>query len=98
MIENVILVDENDLETGRMEKLQAHISGALHRAVSVFVFNGGGQLLLQQRAAVKYHSAGKWSNTCCTHPRPGESNLAAARRRLKEEMGLDCELFYWNNI
>jgi len=95
MIDEVILVDENDRETGTMEKMRAHRKGALHRAVSVFIFNGAGELLLQQRAAGKYHSPGKWSNTCCSHPRPGETELAAARRRLNEEMGMDCELIKW---
>ncbi|MDO3642923.1 MAG: isopentenyl-diphosphate Delta-isomerase [Mucilaginibacter sp.] len=98
MEEEVILVDENDNELGRMEKMQAHKVGALHRAVSVFIFNGGGQLLLQKRAAEKYHSPGKWSNTCCTHPRPGEASIDAARRRLNEEMGMDCGLTAWGTL
>lgn len=98
MLEEVILVDENDTELGKMEKLQAHITGALHRAVSVFIFNGGGQLLLQKRAAGKYHSPGKWSNTCCTHPRPGETNANAAQRRLFEEMGINCKLIAWCDL
>ncbi len=92
--ENVILVDKNDNVLGIMEKVAAHQLGQLHRAFSVFVFNNKGQLLLQQRAHDKYHSAGKWSNTCCSHPRPGEQNIEAAKRRLKEEMGLECELRY----
>jgi len=92
MTENVILVDENDVELGVAEKMEAHLTGALHRAVSVFIFNGNGELLLQRRAQGKYHSPGKWSNTCCTHPRLGELTLDAARRRLKEEMGIDSEL------
>lgn len=94
MIEKVILVDENDLQTGLMEKMEAHLSGRLHRAFSVFIFNSSGELLLQQRAIDKYHSGGKWTNTCCSHPRQGEETLAAAKRRLKEEMGLVCELTY----
>lgn len=98
MTEQVILVDENDLEIGAMEKMEAHKTGVLHRAISVFIFNGEGQLLLQLRAAGKYHSPGKWSNTCCSHPRPGETNIAAARRRLNEEMGLDCELVDWCSL
>ena len=96
--ENVILVDENDNMLGTMEKMAAHRLGKLHRAFSVFIFNHQGQLLLQQRAYDKYHSAGKWSNTCCSHPRLGEQNFDAANRRLKEEMGLDCELFYGFNF
>ncbi|HWS52517.1 MAG TPA: isopentenyl-diphosphate Delta-isomerase, partial [Pyrinomonadaceae bacterium] len=67
-------------------------AGALHRAFSVFVFDGRGRLLLQKRAAGKYHSAGLWSNTACGHPRPGEATAEAARRRLREEMNFDCEL------
>ncbi|HZI18512.1 MAG TPA: isopentenyl-diphosphate Delta-isomerase [Pyrinomonadaceae bacterium] len=90
--ERVILVDEQDREMGSCEKLRAHLDGALHRAFSVFVFDAAGRLLLQKRAHGKYHSGGLWSNTACGHPRPGEETAAAARRRLREEMSLDCEL------
>ena len=90
--EELILVDAHDRELGAGEKLQVHLAGALHRAFSVFVFDRVGRLLMQKRAAGKYHSAGLWSNTACGHPRPGEATEAAARRRLREEMGLDCEL------
>ncbi len=75
-----------------MDKMEAHRKGTLHRAISVFVFNEAGELLLQRRALTKYHSPGKWSNTCCTHPRLNETPSAAAGRRLKEEMGLVCDL------
>jgi isopentenyl-diphosphate delta-isomerase len=75
-----------------MEKMEAHEKGLLHRAFSVFIFNGKGELLLQQRALTKYHSAGLWTNTCCSHPRPNETVLNAAKRRLTEEMGLNCEV------
>lgn len=92
MEDRVILVDEHDTEVGTSEKLRAHELGLLHRALSIFIFNTNGDLLLQKRAAHKYHSAGLWSNTCCSHPRPGESILAAAHRRLQEEMGFDCPL------
>ncbi|WP_237028636.1 isopentenyl-diphosphate Delta-isomerase [Pedobacter steynii] len=92
MEEEVILVNSNDQPIGTMPKLQAHIEGKLHRAFSVFIFNRSGELLLQQRALDKYHSAGKWTNTCCSHPRPGEETILAAKRRLKEEMGMECEL------
>lgn len=92
MEEQVILVDEQDRVVGASEKLCAHREGALHRAFSVFVFDARGRLLLQQRAHDKYHSGGLWSNTACGHPRPGEETSAAARRRLREEMNLDCEL------
>ena len=90
--EQLILVDAEDRELGAGEKLQVHRSGALHRAFSVFVFDRRGRLLMQRRAPGKYHSAGLWSNTACGHPRPGEATAAAARRRLREEMGLDCKL------
>lgn len=90
-MEQVILVDQHDHQTGVMEKMEAHRKGVLHRAISVVVFNSKGELLLQQRALNKYHSAGLWTNTCCSHPRPGESTHDAARRRLKEEMGIDLQ-------
>lgn len=93
-IEEVILVNENDEPIGTMEKLQAHREGRLHRAFSVFIFNPNGDLLLQKRAAGKYHSAGLWSNTCCSHPRPGESVEGAALRRLVEEMGISTSLVH----
>jgi isopentenyl-diphosphate delta-isomerase len=88
----VILVDEHDREIGHMEKLEAHQKGLLHRAVSVLIFNADGQWLLQQRADNKYHSPGLWSNTCCSHPAPGEITLKAAERRLHEEMGIKTNL------
>ncbi len=94
MYEEVILVDESDTAIGSMEKMEAHKKGLLHRAFSVFIFNGDGKLLLQQRALTKYHSAGLWTNSCCSHPRPNENLLTAAKRRLFEEMGLDTELIY----
>jgi isopentenyl-diphosphate delta-isomerase len=92
MTEHVILVDEKDIEIGTMPKMEAHEKGLLHRAFSVFIFNKKGELLLQQRALDKYHSAGLWTNTCCSHPRSNESTINAAQRRLKEEMGIECEL------
>lgn len=88
----VILVNEQDIAIGTMEKLEAHQKGLLHRAFSVFVFNDKNELLLQKRALGKYHSEGLWTNTCCSHPSPEESSLTAAHRRLQEEMGFDCEL------
>ena len=90
--EHVILVDHTGREIGIQEKMQAHRDGKLHSAFSIFVFNAVGELLLQRRARTKYHSGGLWTNTCCSHPRPGESYHRAARRRLHEEMGFDCEL------
>lgn len=92
MEERVVLVDENDGEVGTLEKQRAHAEGRLHRALSVFLFNSRGEMLLQRRAAAKYHSGGLWTNTCCSHPRPGEAVDQAARRRLREEMGIDCPL------
>lgn len=88
----VILVTQQDLAVGSMEKLEAHQKGVLHRAFSVFVFNKNNELLMQQRAFGKYHSEGLWTNTCCSHPSPGETNIEAAHRRLQEEMGFDCSL------
>lgn len=88
MAEKVILVDLEDNPKGEMEKVEAHKKARLHRAVSVFIFNSKGQLLLQKRALKKYHSPGLWTNTACTHPQPNESNVNAATRRLSEEMGI----------
>jgi len=92
MDEYVVLVNEQDEEMGVREKRQAHVEGVLHRAFSVFLFDEEGALLLQQRHPDKYHSGGLWSNTCCSHPRPGEPVAAAAHRRLREEMGITCGL------
>jgi len=88
----VQLVDENDNPSGLMEKIEAHKKGLLHRAVSVLLFNSKGEVLLQKRALHKYHSPGLWTNTCCSHPFPGEETLFAAERRLKEEMNIDSSL------
>jgi len=88
----VIVVNAADEELGHEEKMQAHRTPVLHRAFSVFVLDAGGAMLLQRRAAGKYHSAGLWSNACCGHPRPGEAVTAAAERRLREEMGIRCAL------
>lgn len=88
MAESVILVDSDDNVIGNMEKLEAHKKALLHRAVSVFIFNTKGQLLLQKRSLDKYHSPGLWTNTACTHPRPDENAENAANRRLHEEMGI----------
>lgn len=92
MTEQVILVDQSDRPLGIAEKMAAHQQGLLHRAFSIFVLNSRGQLLLQKRASSKYHSGGLWTNTCCSHPRPTESVLEAAHRRLNEEMGFTCSL------
>lgn len=90
--EQVILVDESDNSLGTLEKMEAHLRGVLHRAVSVLILNSRGEMLLQQRALGKYHTPGLWSNACCSHPREGEQALEAASRRLKEEMGMECHL------
>jgi isopentenyl-diphosphate delta-isomerase len=91
-MEKVILVNEQDSELGLMEKMEAHRRGLLHRAFSVFVLNSKRELMLQQRALEKYHSGGLWTNTCCSHPRKGETVEQAAHRRMQEEMGFDCSL------
>jgi isopentenyl-diphosphate delta-isomerase len=92
MLEEVVLVNEKDEALGTMEKMAAHEQALLHRAFSVFVFNTNGDLLMQQRAFSKYHSGGLWTNTCCSHPRPGEQVADAAIRRLQEEMGFKTNL------
>jgi isopentenyl-diphosphate delta-isomerase len=86
----VVLVDPADTPIGTLGKQRAHEEGRLHRAISVLVFNAAGETLLQRRAEGKYHSAGQWTNACCSHPHPGEDPAAAARRRLREEMGIDA--------
>lgn len=88
----VVLVDQEDREIGKMEKMEAHRKGLLHRAFSVFIFNDKNELMIHQRALTKYHSAALWTNTCCSHQKVGESSLDAAHRRLMEEMGFDCKL------
>ena len=88
----VILVDEKDKEIGVMDKMQAHQEGKLHRAFSILVFNSKGEMLIQKRAAEKYHSAGLWTNACCSHPQPLETTIESAKRRLMEEIGLSCSL------
>lgn len=92
MEEKVILVDEEDNPIGLMEKLEAHQKALLHRAFSVFILNDKGEIMLQQRAANKYHSPNLWTNTCCSHPREGETTIEAGKRRLQEEMGFVTEL------
>jgi isopentenyl-diphosphate Delta-isomerase len=86
-MEQVVLVNENDEQTGVMEKMEAHEKAVLHRAFSVFIFNADGLMLLQQRALSKYHSPGLWTNACCSHPFPGEETINAATRRINEELG-----------
>ena len=90
--QEVILVNERDEVTGSMEKMEAHRKALLHRAFSIFIFNARGEMLLQQRAKTKYHSAGLWTNACCSHPVPGEDTKDAAVRRLHEELGFSTGL------
>lgn len=90
----LVLINENDLPTGQMAKMEAHEKGLLHRAFSVFIFNSQGLLLLQQRALDKYHTPGLWTNTCCSHPFPGEEVKTAATRRLGEELGITADLTF----
>ncbi|WP_459212839.1 isopentenyl-diphosphate Delta-isomerase [Aquimarina rhabdastrellae] len=90
--EKVILVNEQDEPIGLMPKMEAHEKALLHRAFSVFIINDKNELMLQQRAMHKYHSPGLWTNTCCSHQRDGESNIAAGKRRLQEEMGFSVAL------
>ena len=90
--EHVIVVNEKNEKIGLMPKLEAHKKAVLHRAFSVFIFNSKNELMLQQRAAHKYHSPLLWTNTCCSHQRDGESNIEAGIRRLKEEMGFTTSL------
>lgn len=90
--ERIILVDADDNEIGTAPKLDGHREGLLHRALSVVIRDPGGRFLLQKRAVGKYHSGGLWTNSCCSHPRPGEPVAIAAERRLAEEMGLHCPL------
>ncbi|NJK59650.1 MAG: isopentenyl-diphosphate Delta-isomerase [Oscillatoriales cyanobacterium SM2_1_8] len=93
-MERVVLVDEGDRAVGTAEKHRVHRTGQCHRAFSIFVWNDRQELLLQQRALGKYHSGGLWTNTCCSHPRPGELPPRAAQRRLQEEMGFTCPLHH----
>lgn len=92
MEKKVILVDENDNAIGLEEKLKVHQEGRLHRAISVYLFNSKGETIMQQRAAGKYHSGLLWSNTCCSNCYEGESAESSARRALREEMGIECDI------
>lgn len=92
MEEFVVLVNPEDEVLGLMEKQQAHVNGLLHRAFSIFLFNSKGEMLLQKRAAKKYHSPNQWTNAVCSHPRNGETYLDGATRRLKEELGITANL------
>lgn len=91
-MEHVIIVDKNDKELGKCCKQKAHKQAIRHRAFSIFIFNSKGQLLIQKRHPKKYHSGGLWSNSCCSHPTPGQTTDDAANMRLKEEMGIHCTI------
>ncbi len=90
--DKIILVNEHDDMVGTIDKMEAHKQGLLHRAFSVFIFNSKGEMLMQQRALTKYHSAGLWTNACCSHPMPGEKTTDAAQRRLMEELGFEAPI------
>ncbi len=93
--EELILVDELDREIGRRAKGECHQgNGILHRAFSIFVFNDSDELLLQKRSSQKPLWPGYWSNTCCSHPRAGESMEVAVSRRLRQELGFECPLTF----
>ncbi|WP_069658599.1 isopentenyl-diphosphate Delta-isomerase [Arcticibacter eurypsychrophilus] len=89
---HVILVDQFDKEVGYCEKLEAHKKGLLHRAFSIFIINDDGKMLLQKRSKIKYHSAGLWTNACCSHPGPQQSIIESASVRLPLEMGFECDI------
>ncbi len=91
MMEHVVLVDAHDNAIGTMEKMEAHRKGILHRAFSILLFNSNGELLLQKRSSLKYHSGGLWTNTCCSHPLPDEPMEQATRRKLNQEMGINLQ-------
>lgn len=92
--DHVIVVDANDVQIGAVPKIDAHRNGLRHRAISVVIGDQHRRVLLHRRAAAKYHSGGLWTNTCCSHPRPGEDASDAAARRLFEEMGIICPLSF----
>jgi isopentenyl-diphosphate delta-isomerase len=92
MADDIILVDEKDNPVGTGEKMDVHCKGILHRAFSILIYNSKLQILLQKRAGSKYHCPGLWTNTCCSHPKPGEKLVMAAERRLKEEMGIEVPI------
>jgi isopentenyl-diphosphate Delta-isomerase len=91
----LILVDEADRRLGHLSKTLCHEGrGVLHRAFSLLIFNGSGELLIQQRAASKRLWPMYWSNSCCSHPRGAETLELACQRRLFEELGITCSLHY----
>jgi len=91
-MEDILLVDEDNNPVGTGEKMEVHRRGLLHRCFSIMIYNSKREVLLQRRALSKYHCPGLWSNACCSHPLPGDHLLLAAKRRLKEEMGISVPL------
>jgi isopentenyl-diphosphate Delta-isomerase len=92
--EQLIIVNAANRAIGRAGKTAVHVRGLRHRAFSICLVDAEGRMLLQRRSAAKYHSPGLWANTCCGHPRPGERTLAAAHRRLGEELGAEARLTF----
>ena len=91
----LILVDESDEELGFKSKSECHQgNGKLHRAFSVFIFNPSGELLIQKRSRDKALWDLHWSNSCCSHPQKHEQMELAVKRRLKEELGIECPVHY----
>jgi len=97
-MEMLIVVDENDREIGQMEKMEAHRKGVLHRAISVCLFDDANRWLIQRRALTKYHCPGLYANSCCSHPRSGESTIDAASRRVYEELGAHSALSFHSSF
>lgn len=91
-MDDILLVDENNNPVGAGEKMDVHRRGILHRCFSILVYNSKKEMLIHRRASVKYHCPGLWTNACCSHPAPGVHLLAAAKRRLKEEMGISVPI------
>lgn len=91
MNDELILVNVDDVEVGYQDKASVHREGRLHRAFSVFLICDG-KMLVQKRNKNKYHSGGKLANACCSHPRKGEKLQEAVHRRMREELGMDCEI------
>ena len=90
----IAVVDTGDNIIGYKDKMEVHKKGLLHRAFSVVVINSSGEWLVQRRAAKKYHSAGLWANTSCSHLRDGEEMNSAVSERLRLEMGIDAKPYY----
>lgn len=93
-LKNILIIDKNDNIIDTADKVSIHRKGLLHRAFSILIFNRQQQLVLQRRAMSKYHSAGLWTNTCCGHPFNEKSIIKYAQQRLKEEMGMNCDLIF----